>query len=494
MAANLIRPWQGDQADASERRIGGGVSRRRVLQSLGRSVAGLGIAGIGWEGLGGSCAPWVPTVAAQLASSAQQRRCILLWMNGGPSQIDTFDMKPGHSHGGEFRERSTSVPGLRFSEHLPLLAQQAERLAIVRSLTTKEGDHARGAHLVRTGRSPTGDVAYPSIACALAHELSAGNPGPSAPLLPHDSILSHDLVLPHYVSVAPQLELSPAAFGPGFLGARDAPALVSGNSSPEPLERPVAERSVAEGHVAELKLEHATPGAEVGTSQWTRRMEIWNALQRRALADGAPSFATHDAIYRKAIDMMRPEVRDAFDLSQESDAVRSKYGRGVFGQGCLLARRLVERNVPMVEVALGGGLAWDTHQDNFAQVRRLSAELDAGWSALMDELENRGLLATTTILWLGEFGRTPQINPNAGRDHFPNAWTCVFSGGNIAGGQAYGRTSDDGTTIEEDKVEIGDVLATLCAALGVDPAHENVTPSARPVKLAEGKPIEDLLI
>ena len=190
---------------------------------------------------------------------------------------------------------------------------------------------------------------------------------------------------------------------------------------------------------------------------------------------------------------MHPEVRTAFDLSSEPENVRRRYGSGLFGQGCLLARRLVQRGVPFVEVALGDGLAWDTHQDNFRTVQSLSAELDAGWATLMTELDERGLLETTTILWMGEFGRTPVINANSGRDHFPAAWSCVFAGGGIAGGQAYGRTSADGTQVEENKVTIGDVLATLCAALGVPPDEENFTPSDRPIKLAEGTPIRELL-
>jgi uncharacterized protein (DUF1501 family) len=159
----------------------------------------------------------------------------------------------------------------------------------------------------------------------------------------------------------------------------------------------------------------------------------------------------------------------------------------------LLARRLVERGVPFVEVGLGDGLGWDTHQDNFRLVRRLSEELDAGWATLMRELQERGLLESTTILWISEFGRTPVINSMAGRDHFPDAWSCVFAGGGIRGGQTYGRTSADGSAIEEKPVGIGDVLATLCTALGVPPDHENITPGDRPIKLAEGAPIADIL-
>jgi arylsulfatase A-like enzyme len=311
-------------------------------------------------------------------------------------------------------------------------------------------------------------VAYPSISCALAKELIAA-----------------ENKLPNYVSVAPPQEINPAAFGPGFLGPQYAPAIVGGRNR----------GAAPQGGTTDLKLDDLEPPAGVDPRQVARRLELWNALERRFLKEGAPaSFQAHHALYRQAADMMRPEVRAAFDLAEESDDVRRSYGGGAFGQGCLLARRLVERGVPFVEVALNGaGAGWDTHQDNFRQVRELCRELDAGWAALMTELAERGLLDSTTILWIGEFGRTPTINNMAGRDHFPAAWSCVFAGGGVRGGQAFGRTSADGATVEENKVGIGDVLATLCAALGVPPDQENVTSSNRPIKIAEGTPIRDIL-
>jgi len=435
------------------------LRRREMLQYLGSA---LGIS---------SCASWLPALAADLATDPRRRRhCILLWMNGGPSQTDTFDMKPNHTNGGEFKEIATSAPGLRFSEHLPMLAQHAKQLAVVRSISTKEGDHARGTHLVRTGHPPAGGVAYPSIACSLAKQLQ----NQSSPL-------------PNYVSVAPRPQVSPASFGPGFLGQRYAPAIVGGNS-------PNTEDPSTESAIVDLKLENIQWPSGVEAHQGTRRREIWNRLQKNFLQSRkVESFHAHDALVRNAAEMMRPEVRQAFDLTDEPTAVRSKYGPGQFGQGCLLARRLVERGVPFVEVALGDSGAWDTHQDNFAQVRALSEQLDAGWASLMTELEERSLLESTTILWMGEFGRTPTINTNAGRDHFPAAWSCVFGGGGIQGGQAYGSTSADGTMVEENKVDIGDILATLCSALGIDPDEENITPAARPIKIAEGSPIRDIL-
>lgn len=439
------------------------LHRRDVLRA-----AGLGL-------LGSSFAGWLPALAADVAADPRRNRhCILLWMSGGPSQTDTFDMKPGHANGGEFKELTTSIPGLRFSEHLPKLAQHADQLAIVRSLSTKEGDHVRGTRLVRTGHPPMGDVAYPSIACSLAKQLATGsNP------------------LPNYVSVAPPQEIDPSAFGPGFLGASYAPAIVAGDSD----AAPPAATDPSAARLMELKLADLELPAGVDASQAARRMELWTRLEKKFFASrGADSYRAHRDLYEKAAGMMRPEVRAAFDLSTEPDEVRQKYGPGLFGQGCLLARRLVERGVPFVEVPLGSGLGWDTHADNFRTVRQLSGELDAGWATLMTELKERGLLETTTILWISEFGRTPVINANAGRDHFPAAWSCVFAGGGIQGGQVFGRTSADGMTVEDNKVAIGDVLATLCAALGVPPDHENFTSANRPVKLAEGRPIKQLLV
>jgi len=439
------------------------LERRNMLRQLGM---GLGL-------MGSSCASWVPTLAAKLSEDTSKRRhCILLWMSGGPSQTDTFDMKPGHANGGEFKEIATKARGLRFSEHLANLGEHADRLAVIRSLSTKEGDHVRGTHLVRTGHPPMGGVEYPSICCSLAKELeSLSNP------------------LPNYVSVAPPQQISPAAFGPGFLGPKYAAAVVAGAAGAQG----PAGASMAAKTLADLKLENIEPPAGVSAAQHSRRMEIWNAMEKKFLAsNNAAAFTVHQGTYQKAVEMMRPEVRAAFNLADESDEVRRKYGTGQFGQGCLLARRLIERGVPFVEVALGDGLGWDTHQDNFKKVKELSTELDAGWATLMTELSDRGLLDSTTIIWMGEFGRTPAINANAGRDHFPTAWSCVLGGGGIKGGQAYGRTSSDGMQVEENPTQIGDVLSTLCSALGVPPESENMAMD-RPIKIAEGKPIDALL-
>ncbi|MCG8450303.1 MAG: DUF1501 domain-containing protein [Pirellulales bacterium] len=438
------------------------IDRRRWLQSAGWGLCGLSMSG------------WLPALAQQLAADPRRRRhCILLWMGGGPSQTDTFDMKPDHENGGEFKEIATNVPGVRFSEHLPKLAQHADQLAIIRSLSTKEGDHSRGTHLMRTGVPPMGAIRHPSIGAALAKEL-----------------VSPTVSLPPYVSVAPFRGFGAEAYGPGFLGPKYAPLIVGSS-------RMTAPAQAGEGY-AELKVDALEPPQGVTAQQMEDRLGLWKSLEKGFL-DRHPSASTnaHQAVYENSLRMIQSESAAAFDLSQEPDVVREAYGKGMFGQGCLLARRLVERGVPFVEVSLNssqaGSAGWDTHQNNFESVAALSAELDAGWATLMTELKDRRLLESTTLIWMGEFGRTPKINSNAGRDHFPQAWSCVLAGGGIAGGQTYGRTSADGMHVEEDKTSVGEVLATLCAALGVSPETKNMSNTGRPIPIVDDYAVDKLL-
>ncbi|MEO1495613.1 MAG: DUF1501 domain-containing protein [Planctomycetota bacterium] len=433
------------------------LSRRDLMRHSGLGLVGASLSG------------WFPRLAnaalAEAASSrAPRRQAVLLWMAGGPTQTDTFDMKPGHANGGVFDEVATSVPGLRFSEHLPKLAEQADQLAVIRSISSKEGDHARATQLARTGQSPGGDLEYPSIACSLAGELPAPGGG-----------------LPGHVSIATPT-LLPAAFGPGFLGPHRTPASVE------------ATPPAGDGY-ASLRVENLDLASGVSKERFARRKRLWRSLQGEFLANRTDaSLIAHDGLHRKAIELMEGSAREAFDLGGEPETIRDAYGRGRFGQGCLLARRLLQRGVPFVEVSLGGDdLGWDTHIDGFRRVQELSTELDNGWGTLMQDLRTLGLLETTTVFCIGEFGRTPSINGAGGRDHFPDAWSCVLSGGGVAGGQAYGKTSDDGTTVVDGKVGIGDVLATFAAALGVDPHTENVAGGDRPIKIAEGEPIAELL-
>ena len=439
------------------------ASRRDALRTLALSA------------LGCSTSPFLPALAGTLADDpARRRHCILLWMTGGPSQIDTFDMKPGHANGGPIKEIATAVPGMRFSEHLPRLAAHAGSLAILRGLSTKEGDHQRATELLHTGHLPMGPIRYPTVGASLSKALASGESD-----------------LPSFVSVNP---FTPYNVGsPGFLGAAHAPLTVGTVTYGQNAE-------TREGYAA-LTVDDAEPRPTYLDRQQTR-LELWRALEGGFLAEHPHSraAAAHRTVYERAIRFMTGSERalEAFDLSQEPDAVRQAYGRGSFGQGCLLARRLVERGVAFVEVAMNSGnngLAWDTHNDNFPQVAKLSAELDAGWATLLTDLERRGLLASTTILWMGEFGRTPTISRNSGggREHFPDAWSAVLAGGGIQGGAVHGRTSADGMAVEDGRIDVGDLLATLAAAVGVKPATENISEMGRPIKIAEGKPVAAVL-
>lgn len=424
----------------------------------------------GWGLLGASMSGWLPGLAQQPAAAKTKKHCILLWMSGGPSQLDTFDLKPGHENGGEFKPIATSVPGLQFSEHLPKLAAQAQHLSIVRSMSTKEGDHGRGTYLMRTGYLPGGPVEYPTLGASLSKELG------------EDSA-----ELPNFVSISPVAAFNPAAFSPGFLGPRYAAATVG------PLQR-----AAAASPFAQLGLENLHAPAGVSDQQADARLQLWDTLEQGfASARPLATPRAHQLVYQRAVRLMKSQAAAAFDLDQETSTVREAYGRGRFGQGCLLARRLIERGVPFVEVTLGGfdadAQGWDTHQNNFTLVKGLSGQLDAGWSCLMTDLRERGLLESTTIVWMGEFGRTPRINPMGGRDHYPNAWTCALAGGGVRGGQAYGSTSADGMSVADNPVSAAALLATVCGALGIDPQTQNTNDLGRPIKIVDAQPIRELL-
>ncbi len=411
-----------------------------------------------------SSSGWLSSIAAAAANAEPARHCVLLWMSGGPSQLDTFDMKPGHTNGGSFRPVASNTPGIHFSEHLPKLAQHADSMAILRGLSTKEGDHERGTVLMRTGRIPGGPVRYPSIGCSLSKSLGADG-----------------AELPSYVSIAPG-PFARNSITPGFLGPKFAATSVASMGPPQTDD------------FANLRVDFLNRAADISEERNAARLELWRSMQMEFLETHQTSnVVAQDTVYQSAIRMLSSDARDAFDLSEEPASVRERYGRGTFGQGCLMARRLIDRGVPLVEVTLGNGLGWDTHADNFSKVRQLSGELDAGWATLMSELRDRGLLETTTLLWAGEFGRTPVINTNGGRDHFPQAFTCVLAGGGIAGGTTYGKTSDDGMEVVDGKLNQQDLLATLCEALGVDPSTEYIAGGGRPIKISEGNVISEVL-
>jgi uncharacterized protein (DUF1501 family) len=442
------------------------ISRRLLLQLLSAGVLTPSLSG------------WLPRLAADVAKNPQRKRaCILLWMNGGPSQTDTFDLKPGHRNGGPFREIRTSTPGLRISEHFPRLARWSESLAIVRSMSTKEGDHGRATHLLRTGYLPIGGIQYPTLGSLVAHELGA-----------------EDSPLPNFVSVAPYRLFNPAAYNSGFLGPQYSP-LVVGETQPV-----AAQAGQQPKYEDSLKVQDIALPAGVSAAQADARVDLLREMDQ-AFAHthpGSPPLS-HVAAYDRAVRLIRSDASKAFNLEEEPEALREAYGKNLFGQGCLLARRLVERGVPFVEVTLGNfngtTFGWDTHQNNFDAVKNLSTILDNAWSTLMRDLHDHGLLESTTIVWMGEFGRTPAINEANGRDHFPAAWTTVMAGGGVRGGQAYGKTSPSGLEVEEHAVTVPDFLATVCQALGINPNRQNESGTGRPIRLVQtgAKPIKEVI-
>jgi hypothetical protein len=431
------------------------LDRRHFLRA---GAASLTVSVSGWLGRLASAAAGDP---------GRKRSCILLWMNGGPATIDLFDLKPDHPNGGPSKETQTNVPGLRITENLPGVAKFGDRLAILRGMNGKEADHGRATFVMRTGNLPQGSIDFPTIGALVAKELH-----------------SESADLPPFVAVAPQRDVAQNAFGPGFLGPQFAPLVVADGQQGR------------DGNAVDqqLKVQNLDRFRGVAANRADDRLNLMKDLESGFVAD-RPGAVTdsHRTAYAAAVRMMKPETAKAFDLTDEKPALRDKYGRNLFGQGCLLARRLVERGVPFVEVTLGG---WDTHNNNFEAVKNLCGTLDPAWSTLMADLKERGLLDTTTIIWMGEFGRTPKIFADRkGRDHWPNAFATVLAGGGIKGGQAVGATSKDGMKVEDRPTSVADLLATLCKALGIDPEKKNLSNVNRPIPIVDksANPVTEVL-
>jgi hypothetical protein len=445
------------------------LSRRDLLKLSAAGVVGYSLSG------------WFENMAhAAAGNPARKRACILLWMNGGPSQMDTFDLKPGHANGGPYKEIATAVPGIKISEYLPKIAKHTDRMALIRSMKTKEADHGRATYQMRTGHIPGGPVQYPTLGSLLSKELE--QPGAE---------------LPSFVSIAPYRFFSPAAYGPGFLGPQYAPLVVGENQQsliPIPGQR-------ANNYEDSLKVGDIDLPAGVSKDRADARVALLGEMQKDFLEKRSSlSSLSHRSAYQRAVTLMHSTATRAFNLDEEKKELRDRYGRHLFGQGCLLARRLIERGVPFVEVSLASfanlTLGWDTHVNNFDAVKQLSAVLDSAWSTLISDLKDRGLLDSTLIVWMGEFGRTPKLNQINGRDHWANSWTTILAGGGIRGGQVIGKTSADGMEVTERPVNTEDLLATVALALGIDPKKQNQSNVGRPIRIVEptARPIKEVLL
>jgi hypothetical protein len=401
-----------------------------------------------------SLSGWLNLLAARAAESSGRtpRSCILLWMEGGPSHIDTFDMKPGTAGGGEFRPIATSAPGIEISEHLPKLARQMHHAAVIRGMSTNQGAHGPARYFMHTGyKEGVGGLVHPSLGSIVSAEIGR-----------------EDFPLPNFVAVGGKF-----GYGAGFLGVRHQPLLVADPSK---------------------GVESLNPA--VSTPRFDRRVGLLEEMEHGFLRTARTDVGgDHNQTYNRTVTLMRSKEARAFDLSGESSRIRAAYGESEFGKGCLLARRLVETGVPFVEVFSPG---WDTHRDNFKRVKTLSEGIDGPMAALIADLESRGLLESTLVIWMGEFGRTPRITTNAGpagRGHYPRAWSTVLFGGGIRGGQVIGKTDKEGSEVIEHPVNALDFLASVCTILGVDYTKENQTPIGRPIRIVDkgAKPIKALV-
>ena len=393
--------------------------------------------------VGGGFLAWASRMAPPLLAGqpvGRARHCIVLWMNGGPSQFETFDPKPGRPTGGETRTISTSVPGVAVSEFLPRIAKQADKLAILRCLHSSEGEHERAQYLLHTG--------YPLV--------------PAFPRPALGAMVSHDRgteSIPHYVT------LGGRGYGAAFLGPDHAAFAIE---EPEEVRRLLTALDRRRSELTLLRqLEQPFVAAHADEAVAARRARI---EQLQAMLGS-------------------PFVR-ALDWQRESQQVRSRYGESPFGRACLVARRLIEAGVAFVEIRHDG---WDTHADNHRTTGRLCQEIDPPWSELLGDLEARGLLEETLIVWLGEFGRTPTINGRAGRDHFPRVIPVVMAGGGIGGGQVIGQTNADGTELAGVRYGIPDLFATLLDRMGIPPDRQYTTAFGSPTRATdEGQKIAEL--
>jgi len=414
-------------------------------------IGSLGMFGLGLRDLFAMQALGNETPAhSALKAGAPDRSVILVWLSGGPPHMDTFDMKPDgpKETRGTFKPIPTNVSGIQVCEHMPYTAKQADKYAIIRSMTSREANHERAINYLLTGYLPLQTLEFPSMGSVISKEHGPKNG------------------LPAYVTVP---NIFPS-FGAGFLGGSYGPFIAG-------------DPNVSGYKVRDLTLPTDIDWARVNNRKWL----LSQIDQQFKAIDANNEFKTVDTFYEKAYDLMKSSVaKKAFDIEAEPEAVRNRYGRTPVGQGCLLARRLVENGVRFVTVSKGW-LNWDTHGRNFTTLEKLLLpELDMAYAALLEDLHQRGLLESTLVVLMGEFGRTPEVNSDAGRDHWSKAFTVVMAGGGVKGGQVLGATDEKAAEVTKDPYQVEDLVATIYDRVGLDSTHEYETPIGRPVKLSNG--------
>ncbi|MBW3599314.1 MAG: DUF1501 domain-containing protein [Planctomycetes bacterium] len=431
----MIHPFLSVQNDRR-----GVVHRRAFLKQLGLAGGAAGVMTLGWRDL-------LITQAAELRKRG--KNMILLWMDGGPSQYETFTPKIGSKYQGPAKAISTKLPGVEFAEYWPQTAAVADKLAVIRSMESNEADHFRAIKLVRTGYPISPTLAYPTWGSVVSHQR-------------HDP----EFDLPAFVRIG-KPRIKTRDVNSGLLGAKhesfkvDEPGKIPDDVLPT-VEPDILRRRLALAD--ELDLEFASAGAP-------------NVVREKK-----------DAYESAARFVLSPKV-EVFDLDHEPDSLRDQYGRTTFGQGCLLARRLVEAGVSFVEVFSIGSRndqGWDTHKTGFADTPPLCEEVDPGYATLLKDLEDRGMLEDTLVVWMGEFGRTPKIKDDGGRDHYAKGWITCLSGGGVKTGQVIGATDADGVEVTDRPVSVQDLFVSFCHVLGFDPRGEYHTHEDQPIHLVKG--------
>ena len=443
----------GRQAMSTVRCKGSGLTRRHALQ--------LGLAGF----FGGGFSSLLQARAVAGASASQADACILIWMDGGPSHYETFDPKPDApvEIRGDFGTAATAVPGVHFSELFSKLARRFDKLSVIRSIRHNQGNHGAGNHYMMTGappRIPVGCGAFVSFHPSMGSTVARMKGAPDG--------------LPPYFSM-PSMSRSG---GPNFLGARYAPFVVGGNPNSD-----------------SFRVRDVTVPSALTDGRFRSRRELRTLVDRMARYHeeaAADPVKTLDQFYEQSYRIvLSTEAQEAFDIHREPDEMRDRYGRHAFGQRALLARRLVEAGVPFITLYEGG---WDHHTGIFPAFRKRIPAFESTIAALLDDLDGRGMLERTMVIALGEFGRTPKVNANGGRDHWSNAMSVLFAGGGTPGGQVIGATDRQGYSAVERVLAPENFVATVYRKLGIDPGQILHTPEGRPVTLvSDPTPIRELM-
>lgn len=384
------------------------------------------------------------------AHHGRAKHVICLFMNGAMSHLDTFDPKDGTPEAGQTKSIQTRVPGVAFGEHLPRLSYLAGGLAVVRSMSTETGAHEQGRYLMRTAYKQINSIQHPGLGAWLTHLQGRDNQE-----LPGNLFIGSDNSHP----------------GAGFLP----PSL-----SPVPIANPA------------LGLQNTKLPSYLTTANFNRRLALINRLDANFRAKYAgQQVAAYNEMYVEARRLMGSDALQVFDIQEEREKIREAYGHNTLGQGCLLARRLVQAGVRFVEVNYGG---WDMHQTLWDSLEQKASHLDVALGNLLRDLHSKGLLSETLVVLQTEFGRSPQVNENAGRDHHPGAFSCVLAGAGIRSGQVYGASDKRGFSVAQDHCSVADLNATIAAAAGIDPQQEHLAPNGRPFKVGGGgEPIRALL-